>query len=177
MIKKYYQTLNSLYIGSGMTFLAFMVFAFAFIHNEKGSPWARPAMAVTTAVLAVCMFFYYRNKLRINKVIRNIEHVEEYEKGGVVDRTWILEDRLIAGYGLTIQERRTTGVKKLVLEELKHGNCLLHITDTEGTYTISAKGVDESARFAALLKRKNPDIVLENVTPRGDGTLKELGAA
>lgn len=176
MIKRYYQSLNSLYIGTGMTFIAFLVFAFAFIRTEKNPSWALPAMAVSTAALAVCMFFYYRNKLRIAGVFRSIKHPEEYEKGGVVDRTWILEDRMIACLGLQIKERKTTGITKLVLEEKNHGNCLLHITDTEDTYTISAKGIDESSRFAAFLLRKNPDMVLENVVPRGDGSLKELGA-
>ena len=177
MIKKYYQSLNSLYIGTPMTMIAFLVFAFAFIHMEKNLSWAYPCMIITTAVLAACMFVYYFNKMRISNVMRHVENPAEYEKGGVVDRTWIIEERMIACLGLKIQERKTTGIRRMVLEEKNHGNVLLHITDTEGTYTISAKGTDEASRFAAFLKRKNPDIELENVVPRGDGTLKELGAA
>ena len=35
---------------------------------------------------------------------------------------------------------------------------------------------DEAERFAAFVKRKNPNVILTNVTPKGNGTLRELGA-
>ena len=100
MIKKYYQSLNSLLYGPFMTPLVFLVFALAFFYEKKGIQELRYAMMVGTAILGVILVMYYTKKFKIARALKSIRNIEEYEKGGVIDRSWILNDRMIAGIGL-----------------------------------------------------------------------------
>jgi hypothetical protein len=176
MIRKFYQSYNSLKYGPLMTFLAFAIFAEAFIYTSKGQPGLRTAMIITAVLLAVVMVFYYRQKILIGLTLRKVKDLDAYEKGGCIDRTWILEDRVLACDRSKISEHQTGDITEAVLEEKNHGKYVLHCRDSKGTFTISLMDRGDGERLAAFLQRKNPQIRLTNVTPKGKGTLQELGA-
>ena len=175
MVKRFYQGLISLRYSMPMTFLAFTIFIVAFFRTKSEKPFLTVMMAVLAAVLAVIMFFYYKAKLGISKSLRKVENIEEYERGGMLDRSFILEERMLLGYGLKVQEEKTSGITECMIEEKGH-KAIVHLKKADGT-TVDANAIDvaEAQRFAAFLKRKNPDIAL-NMDPLGSGSLKELGA-
>ena len=174
MVKRFYQGLISLRFSMPMTFLAFSIFIVAFFRTKSDKPFLTVIMGCLAAVLAVIMFFYYKAKLGVARTLHNVENIEEYERGGMLDRSFILEDRMLAGYGLKVKEIRTDHIQECRIEE-KGRKALIHMTTDEGPVSANAIDLGEAQRFAAFLKRKNPDIVL-NMEPAGNGTLKELGA-
>lgn len=175
MVKRYYTSRIALVFSAPMTLLAFSVFIVAWFDNKNTSAKLKPVMIVLAVLLGIVMFFYYRYKIRISSALRKVENLEEYEKGGMLERSFILEERMLAGSGLGVKELKTAGVKKLELEDKGH-KLILHITNGEGTFDAQVIDRSEAERFAAFMKRKNPDIILSNVEPKGNGTLKELGA-
>ena len=70
MIKKYYQSLNSLLYGPFMTPLVFLVFALAFFYQKKGIQELRYAMMVGTAILGVILLMYYTKKFKISRALK-----------------------------------------------------------------------------------------------------------
>ncbi len=175
MIKRYYQGLLSLYFSGPMTMLAVFVFAAAFADTRKPEWNLKWLIGVLAAILAVVMFFYYKNKLSVSKTLRNVKNLDEYEKGGMLDRSFILEDRMLAGIGLKVSEHSTLNIKSLTAET-KGRKVILHMEGENDSFDAQAIDRGEAERFAAYLQQRNPGIVLNNIEPKGNGTLKELGA-
>ena len=175
MIKRYYQGLVSLYYSMPMTMLAVLVFAAAFADIRKPEWNLKPLMSVLAVILAVVMFFYYKTKLSISRTLRNVKNTEEYERGGMLDRSFVQEDRILAGIGLKVSEHSVLNLKRLSAAD-KGRKVILHAEGDYDSFDVQAIDRPEAERFAAFLQRKTPDIVLENIEPRGNGTLKELGA-
>jgi len=175
MVKRYYTSRIALVFSAPVTLLAFSVFIVAWFDNKNTTAKLKPVMIVLAVLLGIVMFFYYRNKIRLSSALRKVEKVDEYEKGGMLERSFILEDRMLAGCGLRVKELKTTGVKQLELEDKGH-RLILHITNNEGVYDAQVIDRNEAERFAAFMQRKNPGIILKNIEPKGNGTLKELGA-
>ncbi len=174
MVKRFYQGLISLRFSMPMTFLAFTIFIIAFFRTKSDKPFLTYTMAAVAAVLAVTMFFYYKAKFGISRSLRKVKNIEEYERAGMLDRSFILEERMLLGYGLTVREEKTTGITECMIEE-KGRKAIIHLTGENGAFDANAIDVAEAQRFAAFLKRKNPEIKL-NMEPLGSGSLKELGA-
>jgi hypothetical protein len=177
MIKKFYQSVNAMKFAVPMTVLAFLIFAEAFLMT-MGKAVSRMyiALIITAAVLAVIMFFYYRNKIRINAQLKKVSDLKAYENGGMVDRTYILEDRLLAGCGVHVEEVLTKDIVGAVLEEKAHGRYVMHLKDASHFIDMSLLDKEDGQKIAAYLKRVNPSVALTNVEPKGQGTLKEFGA-
>ncbi len=152
-----------------------LIFTVAFIETRKKLVVFKYMMMVLAALLAVVLFFYYKDKLKISKQLKDIKDIYEYERGGVVDRSWILEDRILCCKDLDIHEVITKDIKEVHVENDKKGKVLLHLkTDQEVDMTALSK--EEAERFAAYIKRKNPNVILNGIEPKGKGTLQELGA-
>lgn len=175
MVKRYYMSRLALVFSMPMTLMALAVFAVAWMQNKNQSQSLKIVMFVLAVLLMIIMFFYYRNKFRINSVLRKAKDVNEYEKGGMLERSFILEDRMLAGCGLQVTEQKTTGIRQMDLEEKGH-RLILHLSNEEGSFDAQVIDRDEAGRFAAFIKRKNPGVVLNNIEPKGKGTLEELGA-
>ena len=77
MIKKYYQSLNSLLYGPFMTPLVFLVFALAFFYEKKGIQELRYAMMVGTAILGVILVMYYTKKFKISRALKSTMDIQE----------------------------------------------------------------------------------------------------
>ena len=175
MARRFYMNRLAIVFSTPMTMLALIIFAMAWMENKTHEGKYKIIMAILAAILLVIMFFYYRYKIGIASAIRKAENVSEYEKGGMLEKSFILEDRMLAGCGFTVTEQKTTGIREMVLEE-KGRRIVLHLTNESGTFDMQAIDKDEAERFAAFVKRKNPGVILTNVTPKGNGTLRELGA-
>lgn len=176
MVKRYYYGLISLRYVYLMFGLPMIIFVLAFIQAKRRNPALYALMVVCAVLLGVVLIFYYKNKYRIWRTLKKVNNLEDYASGGMVDRSYILEDRMLACAGLNVQERRTDDIQSLEYREGKHGSVLLHIESAEGSYDMSAISKSEAQRFAAFLQRKNPEIRLMNIDPSGKGTLQELGA-
>lgn len=177
MVNKYYQSLNALHFSMPMTTLAILIFAQAYLLTEGKAPSKiKITMILTAIVLVILMFFYYRNKLKIRKALKNVQNIKEYEQGGMVNRSYILEQRLLACNGLDIQEVQTKDVKELSLEEKNHGKYYLHLHCNDKIVIMSLLDKEDGQKVASYFQKRNPNIVLTNIQPKGNGTLKELGA-
>ena len=152
-----------------------LIFTVAFIETRKKLVVFKYMMMVLAALLTVVLFFYYRDKLKISKQLKNIKNIYEYERGGVVDRSWVLENRILCCKDLEIHELITTDIKEVYVESDKKGKVLLHLK-TEQEIDMTALSKEEAERFVAYIKRKNPNVILHGIEPKGKGTLQELGA-
>ena len=174
VVKRFYYGLVSLRYSFLLVGIPLVIFFLAFAGNKKhGTPYSLP-MLLLTIVLAIVMAVYYRHKFLIARTLKKVDQVDEFLSGGMLDRSYILEDRMLAGIGLTVSEQKTTGIKKMVVED-KGRKVVCHVFGSDGEFAVSCLDMNEAQRFAAFLKRKNPDIEL-NVEPVGTGSLKELGA-
>ena len=82
-------------------------------------------MFIFIILLACVLAFYYKDKLHVLKQLKQVKDLVEYEKGGVVDRSWILEDRMLCTKGLDIREVRSSTVSKVVLLNEEKGKQVL----------------------------------------------------
>ena len=84
---------------------------------------------------------------------------------------------MLACADLNLKEMSTTGVKTLELMEEKHGKPYMNLTYDSDVCTVTAISMEEAQRFAAFIQKKNPDVQISGIEPKGNGTLKELGAS
>ena len=121
MIKKFYQSVNSMKFAIPMTSLAFLIFVEAFLMTMgKAVSKLYIALIITAVILAVIMVFYYYNKIKVNTQLKKVNDLKAYEDGGMIDRTYILEDRMLVCCGIKIEEVKTKDVVGAVLEEKAH---------------------------------------------------------
>lgn len=177
MVKKFYYGLVSLKYAYAMFGIPLVIFTIAFIETKSHNPVFKIFMGICAVILAAVMVFYYRDKLRISRTIKAVKDVNTYLSGGMVDRTYILEDRMLACADLDLKEMSTAGVKILEMVQEKHGKPYMKLTYESDVCTVSAISMEEAQRFAAFIQRKNPDIRISGIEPKGNGTLKELGAS
>lgn len=177
MVKKFYYGLVSLKYVYFMFGIPLVIFGIAFMETKTRNPSLKIGMGICAVVLAIVLVFYYRDKFRIGKKIKSVDNINEYLKGGMVDRTYILEERMLACADLNVEEVKTTGIQKLEKTENKKGKPYLKLTYSDKVVMMSAISEDEALRFAAFIQRKNPTVQLVNIETKGTGTLKELGAS
>lgn len=175
MVKKFYYGLISLRYSFIMVALPIIIFFMAFSETRNPEKSFRVPMMIVTLLLLIVMFFYYKAKFGVSSALKKVEDIDEYEEGGMLDHSYVLEDRMLAGTGLKVVERKTTGIRRMTVEQ-KGRRVIIHLDGEEGMFDADAIDMQEAQRFAAFLQRKNPEIILENVQPSGHGTLKELGA-
>lgn len=175
MPKKFYQSLISVHYSLYLTTLPIIIFVIAFLQTRNHNPMYRYIMMVVAAILAIVLGIYYKKKFDMSKKMKTIDNLKEYDRGGMLERSFILEDRMLVGYKFIVEEHPTNTIKKASYQRTGRLG-VLDIESEEGNYKVSVLGEEEAQRFCAFLKRKNPDIVLENIEPKGNGTLKELGA-
>ena len=177
MVKKYYQPLIAMIFAIPMTSLAFLIFIEAFFMTSgKAEHTFYVLIVITALLLVIVMAFYYGSRIKLYKQLKNVDDLHAYEEGGMIDRTYVLEDRMLVGCGLHVEEVETDQLVGAVLEEKKHGKYVMHLKDTTHFIDMSLMDLEEGQRIAAYLKRVNPSVVLTNVEPKGTGTLRELGA-
>ena len=175
MVKRFYQSVISLKFSFFLTALSIAVFAVAFLWVNSNNENYKYALIALACVLAIALIFYYKQKFTVSKTLRSIQNIKEYENAGMLERSFILEDRMLIGYKNVIEEHPTNTIKKVsYLDEGKRG--VLEIQSEEGNYKAQVISKDEAERFCAFIKRKNPEVQLENIEVKGNGTLKELGA-
>ena len=177
MIKKFYYGLVSLKYVYFMFGIPLVVFVIAFLETKVHNPMLKVGMGICAVILAVVLFFYYRDKLRISKILKSVNNVSEYLKGGMVDRTYILEERMLACADLNLKEVKTTGIQKLEKVDERKGKPYLQLSYENEKVTVSAISNEEAQRFAAFIQRKNASVQLVNIETKGSGTLKERGAS
>ncbi len=175
MIKRFYQSAISLKYSFPLMASAIVVIALAMKYTNDRSHTIRLALIFCTCILAGVMFFYYRDKYMMNQKMKKIPNIDEFEYGGMVGRSYILEDRMIACYKTDPKVVPTDNIVSVTAEDARREQVIFTVDTAEGTYKMSADSRDQAEHFAAFLKRKNPAVVLNGVVPAGNGTLKEIG--
>lgn len=153
-----------------------LIFITAFIETRKKLSVFHTLMFIFIILLACVLAFYYKDKLHVLKQLKQVKDLVEYEKGGVVDRSWILEDRMLCAKGLNIREVRSSTVSKVVLLNEEKGKQVLELSVKDEIVPMTTISKEEAQRFVAYLKRKNPSIIVEGIEAKGNGSLQELGA-
>lgn len=75
-----------------------------------------------------------------------------------------------------IQEVSSTSIQKVVRSTDQNHKVVLLLYTDEKEVEMSALDQEEASRFVSFIQRKNPNVVLEGIEPKGSGTLQELGA-
>ena len=119
---------------------------------------------------------YYTKKFKISRALKSIHNIEEYEKGGVIDRSWILNDRMIACIGLDVHEESTMDIQVMKVEEGAHGKLTIYLTNKEKPSHLAAEIKAKREDLQDTYKRETQISKLENIQPEGNGTLQDLGA-
>jgi len=177
MIKKYYMALNSLKYSMPMTILAFMIFLEAFVRTKnKENITILVILIITTLLLVLVMFFYYRNKFLISKSLKKVKNIDEYISGGMVNNSYVLDERIITSYKNKIDECYIKDISEYKVTEEKYGNYKIDLICDKNVYNIGVKDKDDARRLAAFIIKHNNKVTLTNITPLGDGTLHDLGA-
>lgn len=175
MVKRYYQSLVSLRYSGAMVSLAVTIFIIAFLQTNKQIAGLRTCMMVVSILLAIVMFFYYKTKFSISKEIKKIENVDEYYDGGMVNQSFILEERMLVCEKLKLHEYPTVPIHHVKCESGKYGKVVLQIQGNDA-YTITCESLEQAQYLTAFIKRKNQDVVIEGIEPKGSGYLDKLGA-
>lgn len=176
MVKKFYFGLVSLKYVYFMFGLPLVIFTLAFLETRKKVAVLKYGMMGCAFLLAIVLIFYYRDKFRVSKALKQVKDLQEYARGGVVDRSWILEDRILCCHDFDIHEIQTNHISKLCVVDTLKEKVILQLTSEGVNYLMSALNQKEAERFASYVKRKNHNVLLENIEPSGNGTLQELGA-
>ncbi len=153
-----------------------LIFTVAFIETRKKLVVFKYMMMVLAALLAVVLFFYYKDKLKVSKQLKDIQNIQEYERGGVVDRSWVLENRILCCKDLEIQEVVSKDIQEVNIDSDKKGKTCIHLKLHDKQVNMTALSKEEAERFIAYIQRKNPSVILNGIEPKGKGTLQELGA-
>lgn len=169
-------SLVSLKFAFPMFGIPLIIFLLAFIQTTKRISSFRYIMMVLAILLAIILFFYYRDKFRVSKQLKKVDNLAEYANGGVVDCSWVLEDRILCCLGLEIHEVKPSEIKEVNFNLNNKGKGILHLNTVNGNVDMSTLSQEEAQRFCGYLKRKNQNIVLNQIQPKGNGTLQELGA-
>ena len=176
MVKKFYYGLVSLKYAYAMFGIPLVIFTIAFIETKSHNPVFKIFMGICAVILAVVMVFYYRDKVRIGKTVKAVKDVNAYLSGGMVDRTYILEED--AGMCRSGSERNVYyRCENTGTDGEKTWQTYMKLTYDSDVCTVSAISMEEAQRFAAFIQRKNPDVQISGIEPKGNGTLKELGAS
>ena len=174
MIRNFYNSLIGLRYSLPLTLLALCIFGTAYLKTRTGNSIYTTLLIAVAIVLACVMIRYYSLKYKLGKTIKGIDNIAEYDKAGMVKNSFILEDRMLVCSGLNVAEEKTDNIQKITYEDTRRAGKLL-IQTPDKQYSIDVLNKDEASRLTALLKRKNPEVQLENIEPSGNGTLKELG--
>lgn len=153
--------------------LPLIIFILAYADTKKHISMIQYIMMVFTIVLAIVLFFYIRDRIRISRSLKKIENIREYENGGIVDHSWIIEDRALC---CSKQEIHEVFFKTLESVEMDTDTLVLHLKSGEQSIDMSVTDKEEAERFCAFIKRKYPVVSFRNIKPKGKGTLHDLGA-
>ena len=177
MIKKYYQSLLSIRYSFALITPALVIFFLAFRGSSRPDALYRYGTYFTTALLLTVMFFYYRSKIRIYQGLKKVRDPEEFEKGGMLKDSYLLEDRILTiDKHFFIHEYPTTDINGILVTQLKNGGARIECVRIGGDFSFEADSMVQAQHFAAYIRRKNPNAVIGGVDPAGKGFLKEFGA-
>lgn len=180
MVKKYYDSVIAMRYNFQLIVPALIIFAMSFAASKNGGMTSAQngVTWIAFVILAVSLVFYLREKRLVSKALKKVDNIEEYEKGGMVNKSYVLSDRMLIWQNrTTILEKPTKGITHMACEEGSHGVVTIRLQSSAGDYSFPALDMDEANRFAMFLKRKNPDITFgPGIKPKGKGFLKELGS-
>lgn len=151
--------------------LPMIIFILAYVDVKKHISSIQYIMAGFTLALVIVMYFYFKDRIKVLKALKEIKDIEEYERGGIIDHSRILQDRILCFNKLEIHEVSFNTLKSV---EMDSDQLVLHLKSEEQITDMSVRDKEEAERLCAFIQREYPDVSFENIQPKGKGTLKDL---
>lgn len=172
MIKRYYQGLLSIRYSALLVGGALLVFLCAFLDIKHPDTFYKYLLIISAVILLFIMFIYYSNKIRIYKDIKAIDNIDRYLDAKMIGTSFILEDTLVIGNKEGIKEYKNADITSITTVENRKPTILIKALDNN--FLMEANSLEELEKFAAFIKRKNPDVELNGLEAKGSGLLKDL---
>ncbi len=151
---------------------ALLVFLCAFLDVKHPDSFYQYLLIASAIILLFIMYLYYGKKIKIHKDIKAINNVDKYLDAKVIGDSFILEDNMLIQNKDGIKEYPTNNLIELTKVEAKKPT--IKVDSGINSYLIEAKDINELEKFVAFLKRKNPNIIINGIEPKGSGLLKDL---
>ena len=174
MLKKYLQSFAAMRYLPIMMIPSALIVIMAFFYVNNRNPRTEMAVAGMAIVLAVSMAFYYREKFRIAKQVRNIKNPEEYDDAVILGQNFFLEKRLLVFYRGNAVEAEYNNIRKIIKNNDRKGNPILELTVGSMKVNCPCASQGQAQRAAAFFKKKNPKVELIGIDAKGPGTLNSI---
>ena len=174
MVKRIIQSYISIRYVFVLPGLALMVFIAAFFYTSTGNMTMRYIGLFFGAVLAVVMFFYYKEKFSVNRQLKQVKNLKEFDSAVNIGKSFFLEDRMLGYKRNTIYELKYSDITKIKYWGFESGKMFLDLSGPFGLLPVEMATHDQAERVTMFLKTKNPEIVITGVSPDGDGTLHSI---
>ncbi len=157
-----------------MTTLSFVVFALSYVVVDKGKTELKPVVLVFAILLAIVLGLYYSKKFPINRYLRKVKDLKEYDQAVMLGTTFVLENRMLVYYKYKLKE---TYFEDLIGLKIDDANpCILHLefANEEFDFATHCASENQVARFVKFLKQRNESLDIKGLKVLGDGSLKHL---
>ena len=174
MVKRYIFSFISMKYVFVLPGIALAVFACAFMYVSTGNAAARYIGIAFGAVLAVVMFFYYREKITVNLQLRKVKDLDDFSDAVMIGQAFFLENRML-GYGNhRIFVLENGDITSVACRTDNRGRMFLDLTSSQGVLPVEMALKDQARRVAAFLKQRNPKAEVTGIEAAGDGTLHSI---
>ena len=174
MLKAYLHAFISMDYVPVLPIPAFMIFILAAFYFKTRIPALRICVMVLAVILAALMILFYWERGSISSRLRKFRNVSEYNDSYIIGKTFMLEDRMLVYDRHKILEFYYKDLRELKASPGRRDNWNVeYISDAQnaGNETSSEK---QTARLAAFLKSKNPDLKITGIEPEGDAILSHI---
>jgi hypothetical protein len=154
--------------------LALAVFACAFLYISTGNMIPRYIGICFGLILAVMMFFYYREKVTAGLALRRVSNLDDFSDAVMIGQAFFLEDRML-GYGnRQVFDLTYDRIRSVTYETDQRGRMFLNLETDQGVLPVEMALKDQAKRVAMFLKTKNPGTEIRNIEASGEGTLHSI---
>ncbi|MBQ9327553.1 MAG: hypothetical protein IJ225_03345 [Solobacterium sp.] len=174
MVKRYIQSFISMKYVLVLPMLALMVFVSAFLYTMSGKEVFRLIGLLFGVILAVVMFFYYREKIRASRSLKRVENLSDYSDAIMIGQAFFLEDRMLGYHKGMVRELHYPEVTNISFTELNGGKLFLNLDTAGGVLPVEMSIKDQARRVAEFLVVRSPDAKVEGIDPYGEGTLHSI---
>ena len=175
MIRRYYKSVISLKAALRQTINALLVFRFAYLTFHTGTKTYWYLGVITGITLIIQIILTEIKKASTTRSLHQVKHADQYyDEGAMLGKSFFLEDRiLLCTDKIQVKEYPSTGWTQMHIKSGKKETMQVTLQGSENiTFTVDNKL--QAERLAAFLKKRNKEITIDGIAPKGNGTLQEL---
>ena len=129
---------------------------------------------VLAVILAALMVLFYWERGSISSRLRKFRNVSEYNDSYIIGKAFMLEDRMLVYDRHKILEFHYRDIRELKASPGRRDNWNVeYISDSQNARNETSSR-NQTARLAAYLKAKNPDLKISGIEPEGDAVLSHI---